>query len=326
MWIPTTSLIAGTLLAFSASTATAQCAGAAQPLFQARKLEEARAEARAQLGADATNPAALYCMGRIAAAQGQSGEAVDWFEKAVKQSHRTAEYHLWLGNALGEEAQKANKLRQPFLARRVKAEFERAVELDPLSLDARHGLIQFYSVAPGVMGGSMEKARAQAAEIGKLNPMRGHLELGAILEREKDAAGAEREYQAAMAASPDSAVAAYALGSYYQRQQRWDDAFVVYDRVLQEKPTDVQARFSYARAAGLSGKNLERAEREMKSLLADLPVAWTPATVAVAHFRLGLIYEKGGKKELARTSYEEAVRLNPKFEEAKKALASLQRG
>src|SRR5215208_4010448 len=49
MWIPTTSLIAGALLAFTASSATAQCLGAAQPLFQARKLDEARVEVRAQL-------------------------------------------------------------------------------------------------------------------------------------------------------------------------------------------------------------------------------------------------------------------------------------
>jgi hypothetical protein len=37
---------------------------------------------------------------------------------------------LYLGNALGEEAGKANKLRQPMLARRLKSEFERAIALD----------------------------------------------------------------------------------------------------------------------------------------------------------------------------------------------------
>src|SRR5690348_1784275 len=74
MWISTSSLIAAALLAFTSLSATAQCPGAAQPLFQARRLDEARSEVRAQLAADAANSAALYCMGRIAAAQGRSGE------------------------------------------------------------------------------------------------------------------------------------------------------------------------------------------------------------------------------------------------------------
>jgi tetratricopeptide (TPR) repeat protein len=323
MSISHTGLVGAALVALSASSLDAQCSGAAQPLFEARKMDEARAEAQAQLARDANDATALYCLGRIAAAQDKSGEAVDWFEKALKRNDRSSEYHLWLGNMLGQEAQRASKLRQPFLARRVKAEFERAVELDPRSVDARHGLIQFYSVAPGVMGGSMEKAKAHAAEIGKLNPMRGHIELGALLEREKDAGGAEREYTAGVAAMPDSAAGAYALGSFYQRQKRWDDAFAVYDRVLQANPSDGLARFNYGRAAALSGKNLDRGVRELESLMADPPQIWPAASVAAAHFRLGSIYEQQGKKELARGQYEEAVKRNPKNEDAKKALASL---
>jgi hypothetical protein len=101
--------------------------------------------------------------------------------------------HLWLANALGEEAQGANKLRQPFLVRRVKSEFERAVQLDPRSVAARRGLMDVYMIAPGVMGGSKDKAREQAVEIAKISPLQGRLAAASIAQREKNAEAAERE-------------------------------------------------------------------------------------------------------------------------------------
>src|SRR6185369_14942588 len=114
-----------------------------------------RAEVEPLIKKNGSDDAALHCMGRIYYARGESGKAVDWFEKAAKVNDKSALHHLWLGDALGDEAQKANKLRQPFLARRVKAEFELAVALDPTLVDARVGLTQFYAIAPGVMGGDM---------------------------------------------------------------------------------------------------------------------------------------------------------------------------
>ena len=307
----------------AARTLRAQCTGEAQRAFRARELDQARAAVKSQLQQNARDAAANYCMGRVAEAQSRSGEAVDWFEKAVDLDQRNAEYHLWLGNALGEEAQKANKFRQPFLARRVKTEFEKAVELDSTSIDARHGLIQFYSVAPGIMGGSMEKAHAQAAAIARITALRGHVELGQLLEREKDAAGAEREYAAGVATAPDSMYGYYALGSYYQRQKRWSDAFATYDKALARKPNDVVARVQIGRAAAVSGENLDAGEQHLASVLASPPEDFPPISASSVHYRLGNIYERQGKPERARAEYTEAVRLNPKNEDARKSLAAL---
>ena len=317
-----TSAIA-TVMIVAASRLSAQCTGEAQRALRARELDQARAAAKRQVEQTPRDAAANYCMGRVAEAQSRSGEAVDWFEKAVELDERNAEYHLWLGNALGEEAQKANKFRQPFLARRVKTEFERAVQLDSTSLDARHGLIQFYSVAPGIMGGSMEKAHAQAAAVGRLNAMRGHLEAAQLLEREKDVAGAEREYLAGVAAAPDSMFGYYALGSYYQRQKRWSDAFATYEKVLARKPNDVVARMQIGRAAAVSGENLDVGEQHLASVLASPPEDFPPISASSVHYRLGNIYERQGKPERARTEYTEALRLNPKNEDARKSLAAL---
>jgi hypothetical protein len=68
---------------------------------------------------------------------------------------------------------RANILRQPFLAWKVKEHFERAVTLDPGNLAARADLMEYYLKAPGFLGGSEEKARAQAAEIAARDAQQG---------------------------------------------------------------------------------------------------------------------------------------------------------
>jgi tetratricopeptide (TPR) repeat protein len=294
-------------------------------LFDERNLPAARGEFSAVLGRDRNDANALYYMGRIALAEGRTGEAVEWLEKAVKADERSSLYHLWLGNALGEEAQRASKLRQPFLARRVKAEFERAVGLDPRSIDARMGLINFYVIAPGVMGGSLPKARAQAAEIAKISPLQGHLAAGSIAQREKDLTAAEREYKAAVAENPDSTVAHLALSAFYQNTQRWAEAFAVLDKLLAARPEEIRTYYQVGRAAALSGQQLDRGEQALKTWLAHTPADATLAMRSAAHYRLGMIYEREDKRDLARGEYEQATRINPRNEDARKALARLAR-
>src|SRR4051812_14639400 len=125
--------------------AHAQCTPSVQKLLSDQKIDEARSAVDALLKKNPSDDAVLHCMGRIYMESNNSKDAVEWFEKAVKANDRVSAHHLWLANALGDQAEHANKLKLPFLARRVKAEFDRAAQLDPTSIDARHGLIQFYS-------------------------------------------------------------------------------------------------------------------------------------------------------------------------------------
>ena len=61
------------------------------------------------------------------------------------------------------------------LAPRIRAHFERAVELDADYLDARKRLVDFYTQAPGFMGGGLDKARAQVAEIERIDAHEGRV-------------------------------------------------------------------------------------------------------------------------------------------------------
>jgi tetratricopeptide (TPR) repeat protein len=309
--------------AAAAGRVGAQCLPAVDKLVADQKFDEARAAVQSQLKDNSNDDKALDCMGSIYARQGKSGDAVDWYEKAVKLDDKNAKYHLDLAGALGDEAQKANKLRQPFLARRLKSELERSVALDSNLVDAHDGLMQFYVEAPGFMGGSIDKAKGQADALARLNPLRGHFARAYIARDQKDLATVEREYKAAVAQSPDSLAAWYQLGGHYENQKQWSDAAGVYDRLIATKPAEALPHYLYARVAALSGDNLERGEREVRYWMANAPADAPLVTKSASHLRLGMILEREGKKDVARTEFEAALALNPKNAEAKKHLDAM---
>lgn len=288
----TRNRIAQILLALGASLAAtalrAQCVPAVQRLITDRKYEAARTQLQAQITRAPKDDAAMHCMGRLLLEQDESGNAVDWLEKAVALNGRSAQHHLWLGLALRAEGQKAGMLRAPALIGRMKTELEQALALDPALVDARYALLQLYAGAPAMMGGSMPKAREQAAETLKLNPMRGHIGYGFIAEQEKDFASAEKEFLAAISVRPDSDVTYSAAGAFYRRRERWTDAIGMYEKQVKTMPKDA-----------------------------------TPTKASNAHYFLGLAHEKSGHRDKAKTEYQAAIAANPKNEDATKALASL---
>jgi tetratricopeptide (TPR) repeat protein len=105
--------------------------------------------------------------GRVAIDRNDPQDALPLLQRAVAQNPNNANAHYLLGVAYGNLAQKANMFRRTSLARHTRDEFERAVELDPRHLDARWGLVQYYALAPGYLGGSEQKARQEAKEISK---------------------------------------------------------------------------------------------------------------------------------------------------------------
>ncbi len=247
------------------------------------------------------------------------------FERAIDADPKNGTYHLWLGNAVGQQTTTASTIRQPFMARRVKAEFERAVALDPELLDARDGLIQFYLRAPGFMGGSEAKAREQQREIAKRNVFRGHLSAATVAWVGKDTAGTERALRAAITAAPDSARTVVSLAQSQANWGRIPAAFTTLDEFLTRRPAEIAVRFQIGRLAAVSGQQLERGEKMLRGLIAEPEWEATnlrPSRAAV-HYRLGMILEKSGKKPDAKASYERALALDPQLKPAKDALAAL---
>ena len=283
--------------------------------------------APAVVGAQTGPGARDYEAGRNYMRASQPDRAERSFERAVEKEPRNGMYHLWLGNAVGMQAASASVVRQPFLARRIKAAFERAVELDPELLDAREGVMQFHLFAPSVMGGDKAEARRQQREIARRDPARGHVAAANIAWSNRDTAATERELRAAIALQPDSLAATSTLASRLVSWKRPDEAFVLWDRYLARQPQSVPGRYQYGRLAAVTGRNLPQAERHLRAILAveNWPESnWSPGKAA-AHARLGDVLRQQGKRDEARASYDRALALDPNSQVAKdgkKALGS----
>ena len=200
--------------------------------------------------------------------------------------------------------------------------FERAVELNPDNLDARMGLLQFYQMAPGIMGGSKDKAKEQAEAIKQRNPYQGHLAFGLIYFVNEEFDLAEKEYQAAIALDSNDTQPYYSLGYLYTRQRQFDKATEIFENLLKSNPKEVSSYFHLGRIAVMSGKNLDKGEQYLKQYLQTEPSDERPS-FAFSHLLLGHIYKMQEKKEMAKGEYEKALELNPNFEQAKNALKEL---
>ena len=288
-------------------------------LFDSGRFAEAKAQLTAAAQANPQDGTAAFYLGRIALAEGDGDAAARWLERATRLEPRNSSYYFWLGNAYGRQALRTSKIRQARLAGRIRGAYEKAVALDPDNLDARSGLLQYYVVAPGFMGGSVSKAREQAREIGARSAFRGRLANAVIAERQKDMATAEREYAAAVDAAPDSAIAYAALGDLYRRTGRYDQAFATFGRMRRALPNEASALYLIGRTSAVSGERLDEGERALKAFIAG-PRKPTDPPLASAHFRLGAIYEKQNRRDLARQEYETTLKLDPDQGEAKAGL------
>ena len=136
-------------------------------LFTNGHMHEARQFFASVVQTQPQNPSGFFYAGRIAFEEQQYEPAIENFTKAIELEEQNSEYHLWLGRACGRQAERSSVFRQFLLARKVKLHLERAVELNPENLPARADLMEYYTRAPGFLGGSEEKAREQAQEIAK---------------------------------------------------------------------------------------------------------------------------------------------------------------
>lgn len=243
-------------------------------------------------------------------------------EKAVAADPKSADAHLWLGRAYGQKAMKASLFSQMGLAKKCRASFEKSVELDGSSVEARWDLMQYYLRAPGIVGGGTDKALAQAGEIAKLDAVRGAIAKGLVYDATKDAAHAEEELKRAFAQAPKDGRAQSALIGFYAGHDRFDEAFAVCRKAQEADPDSPLLHYQTGRLAALSGKELERGAAELDLFLAKEPPAERPSW-ADAHWRKGQILARMGKKTDAKVEQQAALKLDPGHKGAQEELKKL---
>src|SRR6185436_18715424 len=192
-------------------------------------------------------------------------------------------------------------------------------ELDPRSIEGRNALISYYLQAPGIMGGSVEKALDQAAEIKKIDALRGVRAYARIYLREKKFDLARKEAVEYVRANPNSAPGHYLLGNVYFNEKNWQAALHEYDYALKVDPSYMPPKFRIGALAADSNTMHARGEESLKAYLAYKPGDEEPQLVS-AWFYLGKLYEAQGRKADAKQAYLSAQKLAPKSKEIAEAV------
>ena len=271
-----------------------------------------------------TSANAATLLGRMAWQAANYKDAAKWLDAAIARDPRHVEAYIWRGRTYVQEIQTVNFLRKGAVAGRARSMFEKAVELDPSSFEAREAKTEYLMNAPGIAGGSIDKARAEATAAKRASPVRGALLVGRVEEKAGNSSAAEAEYRAITTSFPDSSGGWDALTTLYQSQSRWDDAFRIIDDRLRANPNDNGMLYQLGRAASLSGQRLEAGEEALRRYLARDNAR--KAFDGTVHYRLGAIRERRGDAQGARAEYELAIALDPRNEAAKRALEKLRGG
>jgi tetratricopeptide (TPR) repeat protein len=240
-------------------------------------------------------------------------------EKATQLAPYNGLYHLWLGRIYGEKADHTSFVSAIGLAKKVRIEFERAVQFAPNSWESRTDLAEFYVEAPGLVGGGEGKARAQAEQIAPLNAAMAHWVNARLAEKNKDASGAEREYRAAVESSHGGSRAWLNLAGFYSRYKRLDEMGEAL-RHLKSSPLDHPD--ALVDAAGMllrTGRDFPLATQLLQRYIASSTVEAAPAFKA--HEMLGELLERQGDIAGAASEYRTALALAHNYRVAKDGLA-----
>ncbi len=248
--------------------------------------------------------------------------AIAQAEQAIKIEPQNSVYHMWLARAYGS---KADKERSLFTARKVKTEFEAAVRLNPVNLQARRDLMEFYLQAPWIIGGSKDLAMAQVNAIAAQNQVEGHLARAEYWRDAKKLDLAEAEYGWVMELKPKIVDPYLEIAGFYSHQNNAPKMKAAIDAAANVNPSDPQLAYYRGVAGVIAATNLGEAEQYLKSFLASTPDRSDWPSHAAAREWIGKLYERTGRRMEAAEQYRAALQLDPDRKDAKASLQRLEK-
>jgi tetratricopeptide (TPR) repeat protein len=317
-----------------------------EKLIETGHWKRARAIVDRRLHDAPDDPNASFLSSQIRNAFGDRTSPLELAEKAVRLDGRVARYHRQVAEVQGVMAQHAGIFQQAVLARRFRKEIDTAIELDPADIQALRDLLEFYLLAPGLIGGDSKKADAVAQRIAAINPCEGFLAKARIADFRKDAREQQRMLRSAADATPRSYKAQIALAEFhlvpghhdeataealaktaiamdsgrsegycilaaiYAAGAKWDALEELLSSASEAVP-DNPAHY-YRAAERLLADNREpvRAERYLRTYLAQDPEGNQP-TAADAHWKLGLALRAQGQDAAAVREWTTATKMDP---------------
>jgi tetratricopeptide (TPR) repeat protein len=271
----------------------------------------------------------LLVAARSAAERGSLDTAYTILLRAVEAQPGRAEAHFWLAEVAGTLAIEKWALSAFFLAKRSKREFLRAVQLEPRNPLYLEGLGRYLARAPGIVGGDRDSARALAVNLLSIDQMRGTSLLVEVLWRSRlpaDRVRADSLIEAFARSGSGGREGQVRLAMFFARSGKPERALPVGERLVAADSTDALGAWVLGATLVTLRRDPRQAARRLRWALDHPPPIttdgreyWPPAV----WWYLGQAYAQLGQADSARTCYNEALRLAPKFKPARAAMDSL---
>ena len=332
-------------------------------LIEDQHYRRAEPLVRAELEKQPRDVEALIELSTIQWSYGNLDKAQATAESAVTAADNSAAAHAQLVNILGAKmaSKKTGSMEKMGISRRFRKEAERTLQLDADNLYAHEALARYYWYAPSMAGGDKTRAMQFADQVIRRDSARGYA-LKAELDATQDKEKALADWKQAVGARPDSYIAHTGLGSYlllkasgegwksaeaeaeraiaidpsriaayrllatiYAGTQQWQKLEITIHLARAAVPDDPGAEFTAAQA--ILDKNIQsqfaRAEEYLRSYL-NTPAEGLEPSAAVAHWQLGLVLEKEGRRSTALQEVQTAASLDPSLDGARHDAKRLQ--
>lgn len=234
-------------------------------------------------------------------------DAIPMLKTCTEKLPRSSRCHHRLGQLYGSAAMSGGMMAAMKYGSQIKELFIKAVELDPLNFEARRDLTQFYLQAPGIVGGSVTRAKEQAAVVTKLNPQQGLIIELDICIHEKDwdrgekllpdlTKGDDASRGAARSATANLGFALIGANQHARAQK-------LFERAIAQQPDFAAFHFGLGRAL-LESRQVDPA------IIALERTVQLDATMG-AQYRLGIAYQQKGDKARAISNLEKFLDVKP---------------
>ena len=295
-------------------------------LLAAGKISKAQEQASTVLSVQPDNPGAHALLSSIASRQGQNALAIEEIKRAIKLDPNRAAFHENLGLLLSGE---------PANAASAEAEFHKAIELEPKSLNARLLLVSYFAHSDRLI--AAEKAAWNAVAVDPRS-LTARADVAQIILSEGDRARAEQVLRQASHDLADTAQGAAILADYYASSQQFSKAYAEFTTQLARHPKSAILQKGYARVliqmhnypaarmaiAGLLKSNPKDPEASALNgilLLADGKVNEASSALregarslpqdAFIQYWLGKAAQAKGEPNIAEMHFRQASALNP---------------
>ena len=276
--------------------------------------------AEAWVARDTANPAAWHAVALAALPLLRAQRAQYAAARAVAIEPREATHHVLLGRAYFDLASGGASATSEAQIRRARSEFDTALALDSLNLEAREYLFTFHLTAPTNTGAGRATARRLAAQMFKLDRVMGtwaRLRAAATLGPDSALRHAVTQALDVAGTAADSnglvmATLAASAGAATGASMREELVALVYRRF----PEDPRVDFTRARVWVQERAHLSEAEGLLAAYVdrPALPPMSAPRSAAL--WWLGQLYERLGRTKDALGAYDRATLAVPPSPEA----------